>query len=122
MPGAPGPETCNALDDDCNGAADDWSDPDGDGVVNQCSLDYDLLLGSGGPGSRLYLSDGDGNPWDTSEEIGLDDNLFTHRAFDGKVAAIDFRADPFDHGAGAAGLRKDYFAHDASPVSVACRR
>ena len=36
------------------------------------------------------------------EDVRFDDDRFAHRAFDRKAAAIDLRADPLDHDAGAA--------------------
>jgi hypothetical protein len=61
----PGPETCNGLDDDCDGATDEASDVDGDGVAT-CADNC--------PDAFNPASDCDGNSGTPVEQCDLDDD------------------------------------------------
>ena len=52
------------------------------------------------------------------EDIRLDDDFLADGAFDGKAAAVHFRADPLDDDAGSTRFWKGRVLHEASPVAV----
>lgn len=82
-PGAPSAESCNGIDDDCNGAVDDgaaattfYQDADGDGYGNPAASVQACSVPPGYVDNRRDCNDGNGAVHPRADEVcnGLDDD------------------------------------------------